>query len=317
MERARKYYVDDGEIEYLIFRYQISAEYKLPLDGFGSEARRRRKVVPMRPVASVMEPVIRGPLHRLALERTAFARLVCPPLLFRMLMKSHKVLSHKLVRMELNLQELGFDEGWPRLRGALQGAIAQAVNEIQARQREDGLGAEAYAMKSIAQRRQMREMPSENSSSSDIERNLYTRGKLVCSACYPEAQAQQGDRPCVPRWWVAMLRGIYRTRADIGTIERTLLRDSEARLCVVYGIVMVVIVREGEEPHLLVLDMEPLGSHKSHNVSRSKPKRNTGLREKTKKKARASYKRKRWESGGNEHEPLKRRRGSSSPLSRG
>lgn len=321
IERAQRYYDDEATTKYEKFRARVQDIYKLNLDEFGNEAMRRRRGRE-RPSAPNRDPIIRGSLYRLAVERKAFARFTWSSALFNLLMKRTKLASHRLVRMEMSLQDLGFDEGWEGLREQLEAAVAHAVSEIKARQRQNGLGAEAYAIRSIAQRRETR---SDNSSSSDVDDNDGTRGKLVCAVCPPETQVQQSDRPWAPRWWIAMLRGLYHSKADTGMIERALLNDPEARLCVVYGIVMVVIVREGEQPHFLVLDMEPLtvGRLGSDIVRKSKtgPKRKrvATMREKTENQSRASWKRKmRARDGdGNENEPSKRRRGSSSSLSSG
>lgn len=318
IERAQRYYDDEATKKYNKLMGRIQNIHKLRLDTFGDEAmrtrRRRRYFVSRRPSAPKAERVVRGSLQRLAVERKAFARLtwsIWPPNLFGGLMRREKLLSHRLVRMAMSLQDLGFDEGWEVLREQLEAAMAHAVSEIKTCQRQHGLGAEAYAIKSIAQRRKTRETRSNNPSSSDVGDNVDTRGKLVCAACPAETQEQQSDRPWASRWWIAMLRGLYRNRTDTGMVERALLNDTEARLCVVYGIVMVVIFRDGEEPHFFVLDMEPFDI-----VSRSKPKpmRVTRFREKTEGQTRASWKRKRQGSDGNENEPSKRRRGSSSPL---
>ncbi|KAG6359965.1 hypothetical protein INS49_011019 [Diaporthe citri] len=323
IERARKYYVREAVTNYIQLRHWIENMYKVELDDFGNEARRRGKFEPNRPFVTRLsgapraERPIRGSLQRLAVERLAFARLTNSRRFIRTLMRERKLLSHRLVRMETSLQELGFDEQWDGLRKALQAAMIHGVNEIRAHQREVGLGAEAYAIKSINQRRNMREMRSDKSSSSDVEKNDATRGKLVCAVCHPEAQAQQSSRPWAPRWWIAMLRSLYQSRADIGTVDRALINDAEARLCVVRGIVMVVIFRDGERPHFLVLDMELLKGFGSRVITRSKPKvkPSTGLRAKTEKQARASLKRKRQQQNdGNEHEFPKRRRGSSLSL---
>lgn len=314
MERARKYFMDEAGAKYTQFRYRMSTTFKLPLDGFGKYARERRYVQPRRVLKRKAEEDVRGSLQRLAVERKAFARLVTPPRLFKVLMKRAKFLSHVLVRMESNLQNLGLDKGWKPLSDRLEAAMAEAVDGIKARQRDNGLGSEAYAIKSTAERRRVREMRYGSSGSGHVEQNVNTRGQLVCSACHPEAAAQQSDRPCVPQWWVAMLRGIYRSRADVGLVERALLNDPEARPCVVYGIVMVVIVREGEEPHFFVLDMEPLERHGSGPLAKAKASKL--LRVRTGKQSRALLRKTRDERDGNENEPQERRR-ESSPLSRG
>lgn len=324
IERAQRYYDDEATTKYEKFRARFQDIYKLKLDEFGNEAMRRRRrgkySTSGRPSAPTRDTIIRGSLHRLALERKAFARFTSSSEVFNLLIKRTKLASHRLVRMEMSLQDLGFDENWEGLREQLEAAIAHAVSEIKARQRQNGLGAEAYAIRSIAQRRETR---SDNASSSDIDDNDGTRGKLVCAVCHPETQVQQSDRPWAPRWWIAMLRGIYHSKADAGLIERALLNEPEARLCVVYGIVMVVIVREGEQPHFLVLDMEPLtvGRLGSDIVRKSKTgpkaKRVATMREKTENQSRASWKRKMRARDGNENEPSKRRRGSSSSLSSG
>lgn len=314
MERARRYFVDEAGGKYNQFRYRMSTTFKLPLDGFGKDARGRKYFPAKRVLKRKPEDDVRGSLLRLAVERKAFARLVTPPRLFKVLMKRAKFLSHVLVRMETNLQKLGLDEGWKPFSDRVEAAMTEAVDGIKARQRENGLGSEAYAIKSIAERRRVREMRYGSSGSGHVEQSFSLRGQLVCSACHPEAAAQQGDRPCVPQWWVAMLRGIYRSRADVGLVERALLNDPEARLCVVYGIVMVVIVREGEEPHFFVLDMEPLERHGSGPLPKTKASK--GLRVRTGKQSRAWLRQMRDDRDGNENEPQERRR-ESSPLSRG
>lgn len=315
IQRAQKYFLEEAGTKYAQFRNRMSTAFKLPLDGFGKEARGRRYFEPKRALKRKAEDDVRGSLHRLAVERTAFARLICPPRLFTTLMKRAKFLSHLLVRMEMNLRNLGLDEGWKPFREQLEAAMAVTVDGIRTRQEEDGLGSEAYAIKSIAERRRIREMRYGSSASGDIEQSINTRGKLGCSVCHPEAQAQQSDRPWVPQWWVAMLRGMYRSRADVGRVERALLNEPEARLCVVYGIVMVVFSREGEEPHFFVLDMEPLERlHGSRSKARAKA--NSGLRARTGKQSRAWLRKMTQQRDGNENEPQKRRR-ESSPLIRG
>ncbi|KAK7707178.1 hypothetical protein SLS64_007388 [Diaporthe eres] len=319
IQRALKYYVDEAVTKYIKVRHQIQDAYKVSLDDFGNEARRKGFFEPNLTSVPRAERVIREPLHRLAVERLAFGRLTCSRPVFRTLMRQGKLLSHRLVRMETSLQELGFDREWDGLRKQLRAAMTQAVNEIKTRQREYGLGAEAYAIKSINQRRKMREMRFDKSSSSDIGKNYDSRGKLVCAVCHPGIQAQQSSRPWAPRWWIAMLRSLYRSRRDVGTVERALINDSEARLCVVHGIVLVVIFRESEKPHFLVLDMEPLKGLDSRIITKSKPEAKPGtcLRAKTEREARRSLKRKvqqRQQSDGNEHEFPKRRRGSSLSL---
>lgn len=322
IERARKYYVQESITRYIQLRQRIQNAYKVSLENFGDEARRKGFSEPTRerPFVPGAESVIRGSLQRLAVERLAFDRLTCSRHFFRTLINQSKLLSRRLASMETSLQDLGFDEGWEVLGEALQAAMTHAVDEIRTRQRVYGLGAEAYAIKSINQRRKMREMGSDKSNSNDTEKNDDTRGELVCAVCHPGAQAQQSSRPWAPRWWIAMLRSLYRSRADTGTVERTLVNDTEARLCVVRGIAMVVIFREGELPHFLVLDMEPLKGYGSRVVPRSKAKAKSdnGLRFKTRKQARASLRRKRQQqqqqSDGNEHELRKRRRGSSLSL---
>lgn len=314
MERARKYFMDEAGARYNQFRYRMSTTFKLPLDGFGKDFKGRRYFQNKRVLKRKAEDDVRGSLQRLAVERKAFARLVTPPRLFKVLMKRAKFLSHVLVRMETNLQKLGLDEGWKPFSDRLEAAMAEAVDGIKARQRENGLASEAYAIKSIAERRRVREMRYGSSGSGHVEQSVNTRGQLVCSACHPEAAAQKSDRPCVPEWWVAMLRGMYRSRADVGLVEKALLNDPEARLCVVYGIVMVAIVREGEEPHFFVLDMEPLERHGSRFTARAKASK--GLRARTGRQSRAWLRQMRQERDGNENEPQERRR-ESSPLSRG
>lgn len=317
IERARKYYVNEAVTKYIKFRHQVQNAYNVKLDNFGNEARRKGFKETTRAPVPVVERVIRGSLQRLAVERLAFAQLTCSRRMFRTLMSQRKLLSHRLVRMETGLQDLGFDEEWDGLRNALLAAMVHAVNGIRAGQEDYGLGAEAYAIKSINQRREMREMRADKSSSSDIKENDDTRGKLVCAVCHPKAQARESSRPWAPRWWIAMLRSLYRSKADRGTVERALVNDTEARLCVVHGIVMVVIVREGERPHFLVLDMEPLRLQSSRVVTKLRPKiarPDTGLRMKTEKQARASFKRKRPQVDGNENELRKRRRGSQLSL---
>lgn len=321
IQRALKYYVDEAVTKYIKVRHQIQDAYKVSLDDFGNEARRKGFFEPSLTFVPRAERVIREPLHRLAVERLAFGRLTCSRPVFRTLMRQRKLLSHRLVRMEVSLQELGFDREWDGLRKELRAAMTQALNEVKTRQREYGLGAEAYAIKSINQRRKMREMRFDKSSSSDIGKNYDndSRGKLVCAVCHPGIQAQQSSRPWAPRWWIAMLRSLYRSRRDIDTVERALISDTEARLCVVHGIAMVVIFRESEKPHFLVLDMEPLKELDSRIITKSKleAKPGTGLRAKTEREARRSLKRKvqqRQQSDGNEHESPKRRRGSSLSL---
>lgn len=328
IDRALKYYVAEAVTKYTQIRHRIQDAYNLSLDNFGNEARRKGFFEPKLTFAPRAERVIREPLRRLAVEKSAFGRLTCSRRVFRTLMRERKLLSHRLVRMETSLQDLGFDKEWDGLRKKLRAAMTQAVNEIKTGQRESGLGAEAYAIKSINQRRKMMEMRFDKPSSSDIEKNDDSRGKLVCAVCHPEIQTQQSSRPWAPRWWIAMLRSLYRSRRDIGTAERALINDSEARLCVVHGIVMVVIFREGEKPHFLVLDMERLKGLDPRVITKSKPKASAGLglRAKTEKQARSILKRKRDqrqqseqseqsdESDGSEHEFPKRRRGSSLSL---
>lgn len=355
MDRARQYYVNERFTKYHRFRERLRTAYKLPLDNFGTEAMRRRdnhtapspsKKGPRIPAGS--EPESRGSLFRHVAERNAFFRLACSPRLFRMFLRHKELVRHKLARMEISLKDLGLHQGWRRLEATLRAAIDRAVSEIREHRRNYGLGAEAYAAKSIARRRKLKGIQSDNPGSDE-------RGKLVCADCHPhpETQAQQESRPWAPGWWNAMLRGVYRSRADIGTVERALQGDPETRLCVVHGIVMVVCCREGEKPHLLVLDMEPLGGHGFDVVIRPrarpkpKPKSNdgqktavngtdvskqTGRKPKAPSKGkppsrgqdlsgraqlRKQVKRLRDAIARNEHEPRKRRRRDSSPLSRG
>lgn len=292
VERARKYYVDEAVTEYLKFRLEIRARYKLPL-GFGNIDMRRRFHLSPGPFVPFDENTIRGSLRRRAMEGRAFASLACSPRLFRVLMQRKKLASQKLIRMEVNLQKLGFHDGWKPLRDALQAAITRTVNELRRRRRKDGLGAEAYAIEKQAERRKAREARSGNPGSAGVEEDVGQRGRLVC-CLHPNAPALQRGRPWAPRWWVTMLRSLYRSRADTERVERVLANDPEARLCVVYGIVMVVCVRKGEKPHFLVLEMERLAD--AGPMPGPGRGRHSGLRAPSGSQSRRSYMRKRLET---------------------
>ncbi|KAK2607105.1 hypothetical protein N8I77_005810 [Diaporthe amygdali] len=119
-----------------------------------------------------------------------------------------------------------------------------------------------------------------------------------------------------------MLRSVYEHRMNTSSVERLLMGDPHARLCVVYGIVMVVCVRKGQEPHFVVLDVEPLGGHGFEIVRDSEPGRRPNgspdtpvegveVGENTYGEAKRLLKRRRGAGDGNERESQKRRRGPS------